>query len=833
MHVEPKILVKRLSRHATLALEEAVVLAAQGGHSEFTVEHHLAALFRREDGDIALILQQLGLDRRTFLAGFERAVRGFRKGSGGRPAFSTSLIQLFEDAWLLGSLELGESELRSGVLFATLARRPGRYLESEMSVWKDVDATALMAALPSLLAASNESVKAASDRVDTHVDSQTALARFTTNVTADVRAGRIDPVLGRHREIRQLIDILSRRRKNNPVIVGEPGVGKTALVEGLAHAIVNGEVPESLKHVDLLSVDLGALQAGASVKGEFENRLKALIQETKAAIKPVILFIDEAHMLIGAGGAQGGTDAANLLKPALARGELRTIAATTWAEYKRYFEKDAALERRFQPVKVDEPDDATVIAMLRGLRDTFEKAHGVVIRDEAIVDAVKLSSRYISGRQMPDKAIDLLDMTAARVKTSHNARPEPLVAIENELAALGRAESALVRDVGPDATGLVELRATIASSNLAREALLLRWEQERSDSEVTRIDGQARLVHREVDKEAVAQAVSAWTGIPLGNMRTSSLETALTLESTLQARIQGQRDAVSAVSDAMRLAASGIRAPNAPQAVLLFVGPTGVGKTETALALADLLYGGERFMTTINMTEFQEKHSVSRLIGSPPGYVGYGEGGLLTEAVRQRPHSIVLLDECEKADLEVMNLFYQVFDRGMLSDSEGRVVDFRNTVLVLTSNLGSDTLMRLHEPGSHGESAPTADKLIEAIRPELARHFKPALLARMTIVPFRPISDEALRGIASSRLRGIAERVKATHDIDTAFEENVVERLITHANHRHSGARGVDHALRSSLLPSLSRTLLERAAAHAHGGSLRVSVAESGEFAVV
>jgi type VI secretion system protein VasG len=509
---------------------------------------------------------------------------------------------------------------------------------------------------------------------------------------------------------------------------------------------------------------------------------------------------------------------------------LRTIAATTWAEYKRYFEKDAALERRFQPVKVDEPDDATVIAMLRGLRDTFEKAHGVVIRDEAIVDAVKLSSRYISGRQMPDKAIDLLDMTAARVKTSHNARPEALVAIESELAALGRAEAALVRDVGEDAKGLLEVRASIATSTTARDALLRRWEHEREGSDVTRVDGVARLVHREVDREAVAQAVSAWTGIPLGNMRTSSLETALTLESTLSTRIMGQHDAVAAVSDAMRLAASGIRAPNAPQAVLLFVGPTGVGKTETSLALADLLYGGERFMTTINMTEFQEKHSVSRLIGSPPGYVGYGEGGLLTEAVRQRPHSIVLLDECEKADLEVMNLFYQVFDRGMLSDSEGRVVDFRNTVLVLTSNLGSDTLMRMHE--SAGD-APSAEKLIEAIRPELARHFKPALLARMTIVPFRPISDEALQGIARARLRGIAERVKAAHDIEATFDEGVIARLITHANHRHSGARGVDHALRTALLPSLSRTLLERAASRIHGGSVRVVAGDDGAFAVV
>ena len=828
MHVEPKILVKRLSRRATLALEEAVVFAAQNRQTEFAVEHHMAALLRHEDGDIALILRELGFDRGAFLAAFERAARSFQRGEGGRPAFSASLLQLFQDAWLFGSLELGEMELRSGVLFAQLARRPGRYLEGELSVWKGVDAQALIARLPGVLASSNESSREPSSAMNSASESPSALTRFTTNVTAEVRAGRVDPVLGRHREIRQLIDILSRRRKNNPVIVGEPGVGKTALVEGLAHAIVQGEVPESLKHVELLSLDLGALQAGASIKGEFESRLKSLIQETKTAQKPIVLFIDEAHMLIGAGGAPGGADAANLLKPALARGELRTIAATTWSEYKRYFEKDAALERRFQPVKVDEPDDATVIAMLRGLRDTFESAHGVTIRDEALVDAVKLSSRYITGRQMPDKAIDLLDMTAARVKTSHHARPEALVAIESDLAGWARAEAALVRDVGVDAAGLAELRASLATANHTRETLLNRWQQELANNELMPIEGEARLVHREVDREAVMQAASAWTGIPLGKMRTSSYEAALTLEATLCSRIVGQHEAMRVVSDAMRLAASGIRAPNAPQAVLLFVGPTGVGKTETALALADLLYGGERFMTTINMTEFQEKHSVSRLIGSPPGYVGYGEGGLLTEAVRQRPHSIVLLDECEKADLEVMNLFYQVFDRGTLSDSEGRAVDFRNTVLVLTSNLGADTCMRLHASGE-----PAIEQLVEAIHPELARHFKPALLARMTVVPFRPIGEQALRGIVSARLRGLADRVRTTHEIETTFDEGLIARLVAHSNHGHAGARGVDHALRSSVLPPLSRTLLERAASREPGGSLRVVVGQDGAIAVV
>ncbi len=856
MQVEAKTLVRRLTKNATRALEAAVGRAAGAGHYEITVEHLVAQLLADEAGETAKILEHLGADRRELAARIERALRAQRAGHTGRPTFSETLFQLIEDAWIVGSLELGHAKISSGIIFTQLLRRPGRYLEDDYPELEALPKASLLHDLPALLAASPELVELGAApsvggaAAPAGAQSDSALGRFTTNVTEQARGGKLDPVLGRHREIRQIIDILSRRRKNNPVIVGEPGVGKTALVEGLALAIAAGEVPEHLKDIDVVSLDLGALQAGASVRGEFENRLRGVIQEVKASPKPLVLFIDEAHMLVGAGGNQGGGDAANLLKPALARGELRTIAATTWAEYKKYFEKDAALERRFLPVKVDEPGEEASITILRGLAGIFEKAHGVVIRDEAIVQAARLASRFISGRQMPDKAIDLLDMTAARVRTSLRARPEPIVAIEDEIASARREEAALTRDAReqPGAGAeLPELRARIAEREAELAKLLERWEAEKkavedwierrraaeeAHSEETiappDVPLEGRIVHYEVDVEAVAQAVEAWTGIPAGRMNADTLKVALTLEQHLDQRVYGQPHAVAAVADAVRMAKSGIRNPNAPIAVLLFVGPTGVGKTETALALADLLYGGERFMTTINMTEFQEKHTVSRLIGSPPGYVGYGEGGVLTEAVRQRPYSVVLLDECEKADLEVMNLFYQVFDKGMLSDGEGRLIDFRNVLLVLTSNLGSDTIVKLESQ----DTPPSAAEIVDAIRPELVAHFKPALLARMSIVPFRPVGAEALRRIAQARLDAVAARVRAAHKIETVFDAALLDDLVKRSLRAETGARTVDHVLRSSLMPTLSRFLLERMADDALPEALQIGLGPDGGFQI-
>ncbi|MGC3998875.1 MAG: type VI secretion system ATPase TssH [Anaeromyxobacter sp.] len=781
MRVEARSLVRKLTPTATRALEASVGRAAQGGYYELTVEHLLSSLLEPDEGDVALLMQAHGANRRRLAGAVERVLSAMKTGNPGRPVISESVFTWLEEAWLTASVDLGASKLRTGHLLLQLVAKPDRYTGDSYAVLEELDEKAMKAGLEDLLAGSPEAHEALVEGAAAPGGEGApgkpgqaggeALARFATNFTQRARDGKIDPIFGRHREIRQVIDILARRRKNNPIIVGEPGVGKTALVEGLAIAIAAGDVPDALKEVELLGLDLGLLQAGASVRGEFENRLKAVISEVKASARPIILFIDEAHTMIGAGGTAGGSDAANLLKPALARGELRTIAATTWSEYKKYFEKDAALERRFQPVKVDEPSDEDAVVMLRGLRAAYEAAHGVVIRDEAITAAVTLSRRYLSGRQLPDKAVDLLDTAAARVKIALAARPEALVAAQEEIAALERARAAVTRDVTDgqrkEDGAVADLDARLAAARDRVAGLETRLGAERAAVEALRaaraalaegkgdraavdaaaealakLQGERPLLHAEVDADAVARVIEAWTGVPAGKMRSGQIQAVLEVEQRLTERVKGQPEAVKAVAEALRISHAGIRNPGAPVGVLLFVGPSGVGKTETAVALADLLYGGERFMTQIAMSEFQEKHSVSRLIGSPPGYVGYGEGGRLTEAVRQRPYSVVLLDECEKADLEVMNLFYQVFDKGTLTDGEGREVDFKNTLVILTSNLATDLIMAAFDD----EEKPTAEQVAAAIRPILSKHFKPALLARMTIVPFAPLPKDVLKG---------------------------------------------------------------------------------------
>ncbi len=867
MRVEPKALIRKLTPSATRLLEAAVGRAASGGYDEIAVEHLLATLLEPDEGDVARILHNWSVDRKRLSARAERDLQRLKTGHAGRPVISERIFTWLEDAWLTASVDLGATSLRTGHLFYQLASRPDRYMGDP---WPELEALPLADVkrdLEVVLAPSPETSEAQpmlpgeGAPAPGSAPRGEALGRFTTNFTQRAREGKIDPIFGRHREIRQLVDILARRRKNNPIIVGEPGVGKTALVEGLARAIAEGDVPGLLRDVDLLGLDLGLLQAGASVRGEFENRLKAVINEVKASPRPIVLFIDEAHTLIGAGGAAGGSDAANLLKPALARGELRTIAATTWSEYKKYFEKDAALERRFQPVKVEEPGEDDAVLMLRGLRKTYEDAHGVTIRDAAIVESVRLSRRYLSGRQLPDKAVDLLDTAAARVKIALTSKPEELVALELELAGLERERDALRRDAvegqlaDPSAVEGVERRIQAARDGLA--ALRARFETERAAveklkaaraaasvegakpeearaaidlaaAELATIQGEDPLLSAEVDGAAVSRVVAAWTGVPVGKMRSDQLKAVLHLEAQLAERVRGQPEALKAVAEVLRISYAGIRNPRTPLGVLLFVGSSGVGKTESAIALADALYGGERFMTTLNMSEFQEKHTVSRLVGSPPGYVGYGEGGLLTEAVRQRPYSVVLLDECEKADLEVMNLFYQVFDKGSLTDGEGREIDFKNTLVILTSNLGTDALMSLNERGAR----PSAEEMVSAIRPILSRHFKPALLARMSIVPFAPLPPEVLREIAELKLGQIAQRLAETHRIEATFAPELVDHLVRRCTDPDAGARNVDHVLRGSLMPALSRALLERIAAGEPPRSVAVGLTASGEFGI-
>ncbi|HTT70127.1 MAG TPA: type VI secretion system ATPase TssH [Anaeromyxobacteraceae bacterium] len=867
MRVEPKAIIRKLTPTATRLLEAAVGRAASGGYYEIAVEHFVATLLEPDEGDVARLLHHFSVDRQKLSARAERELQRMKTGHSGRPLISERIFTFLEDAWLTASVDLGATALRSGHLLYQLASRPDRYLGDE---WPELAALPLEEVkreFDTVLAPSPESLEAQpfpsgeAPAAGGGPARAEALGRFTTNFTERAREGKIDPIFGRHREIRQLVDILARRRKNNPIVVGEPGVGKTALVEGLALAIAEGDVPESLRNVDLLGLDLGLLQAGASVRGEFENRLKAVIGEVKASPKPIVLFIDEAHTLIGAGGAVGGSDAANLLKPALARGELRTIAATTWSEYKKYFEKDAALERRFQPVKVDEPGEEDAVLMLRGLRSVYEKAHGVTIRDEAVVEAVRLSRRYVSGRQLPDKAVDLLDTATARVKVALASKPEELSALELDLAGLEREREALRRDLaeGPlrDEGQLLELEGRMRRKKDELESLRARFEGERAAverlraarsalsspgadavagraavdaaaAELKKLQGEEPLLSAEVDGAAVARIVASWTGVPVGKMRSDQVKAVLGLEASLAARVRGQPEALRTVAETLRMSHAGIRDPRTPLGVLLFVGPSGVGKTETAIALADALYGGERFMTTLNMSEFQEKHTVSRLIGSPPGYVGYGEGGLLTEAVRQRPYSVVLLDECEKAELDVLNLFYQVFDKGSLTDGEGREVDFKNALLILTSNLGTDAIVSAYEGGAK----PSAEEVVKGIRPLLSGHFKPALLARMTIVPFAPLPSEILREIVELKLSGLARRLAASHRVEAAFAPELVLELVRRCTEPETGARNVEHVLRGSLMPLLSRAILERLSEGALPRQLGVGLDAQGEFRV-
>ncbi|MDC0711156.1 type VI secretion system ATPase TssH [Stigmatella sp. ncwal1] len=870
MRVDPQALVKRLTPTATRHLEAAVGRASGSHCHEIVVEHLLAQLLALEDSEVVVLLRRFEVDPKQLAGRVERVLQDLRTGSAGRPVFSESVFQWLEDAWLLASVELGDSRLRSGLLVAQFILRRSRYTAEHFPELDAVPLDELKRSLPEVLRASAESQeaappagRAASQGGAPEGADAGALKRFALSFTGRVREGKIDPVFGRHREIRQLVDILSRRRKNNPILVGEPGVGKTALVEGLAWAIVKGDVPEALRNVELMGLDIGLLQAGAGVRGEFENRLKAVIAEVKASATPIVLFIDEAHTLIGAGGAAGGSDAANLLKPALARGELRTIAATTWSEYKKYFEKDAALERRFQPVKVDEPGEEDAILMLRGLRPIYESAHGVTIRDEAITAAVRLSHRYIASRQLPDKAVDLLDTAAARVRIEQSTRPDKVSSLEAQIAGVERERDALRRDLAEAHSGSEEaLEALEAKLRALRDSLAAlkgRWETERSlvtslqsarknlmgpqpgqdtsglrtavgeaAAAVSRSQGEDPLVHADVDADVVARVVASWTGIPVGKMRSDALEAVLSLEERLGTRVRGQNAALQKVAETLRIAQAGIRNPDTPIGVLLFVGPSGVGKTETALALADALYGGERFMTTLNMSEFQEKHTVSRLIGSPPGYVGYGEGGLLTEAVRQRPYSVVLLDECEKAELEVMNLFYQVFDKGVLTDGEGRAVDFRNTVIILTSNLGTDLMMGMYERGAK----PSTEEVIAAVRPTLSQHFKPALLARMTLVPFTPVGTDVMKEITRMKLAALAGRLRAAHRIETVFVPELVDELARRCTESETGARNVEHLLRNSLMPEISRELLQRLVGGDVPPRLSVGLAPDGQWQI-
>jgi type VI secretion system protein VasG len=686
-----------------------------------------------------------------------------------------------------------------------------------------------------------------------------ALSRFALDLTDKARRGEIDPVFGRDREIQQMVDVLVRRRKNNPILVGEPGVGKTALVEGLALRVAEGNVPTPIRDVRILTLDLALLQAGAGVKGEFEQRLKNVIDEVRASPVPILIFIDEAHTLIGAGNAAGAADAANLLKPALARGELRTIAATTWSEFKEFFERDAALERRFQIVKVDEPDDEAACLMLRGLVNRYAQYHRVHIRDDALVAAVRLSRRYIPARQLPDKAVDLIDTAAARVRMTLESPPAELqrvraavAALELERATLDADAAAGIEDHQIGQTRRATLDALLLTTTEEQKKLQARYEQElalvtalhaRRDAEppmrdplalstareaLADVQRSSPLVFAEVDAQAVARVVADWTGIPVGDLVDDELQRLLTLEAQLAQRVVAQDDALAALAQSLRTAKAGLGNERAPLGVFLLAGPSGVGKTETVLAIADLLFGGEAALTTINMSEYQEAHTVSQLKGAPPGYVGYGRGGILTEAVRRRPFSVILLDEVEKAHRDVLDLFYQVFDRGTMRDGEGREIDFRHCVILMTSNLGSTQI----DDASADNRAISQAELLEAIRPSLTAHFQPALLARFQTLVYRPLDLPALASILRLKLAKVADRLRRQHDVRFACDEALVDALAQHCVARDSGARSIDAFIDQRILPTVARELLVRIATGTVPAEVRLSGSPEGQLTI-
>ncbi|EPJ0450774.1 type VI secretion system ATPase TssH [Klebsiella variicola] len=861
----PAILLRRLNPYSARAMEGAASLCQTRAHAEILPEHWLLKLLEQGEGDLTVLARRytwdmdaIWQDLLNFMDKLPRSVRS-------RPQLSDAIQTLMQEAWLRASLA-GEEQIRSLHLLMALVEKPSLIRCDGLWPLLTLAQSQLERLHPVLDAQSDErlevqQVESLRPSLSTRNDDlsrdmgvsgnnglsdalRNALDKFTLDVTARARDGKIDPVFGRDNEIRQMVDILSRRRKNNPILVGEPGVGKTALVEGLALRVAEGNVPDSLKPVSVRTLDLGLLQAGAGVKGEFEQRLKNIIEAVQQSPLPVLLFIDEAHTIIGAGNQAGGADAANLLKPALARGELRTIAATTWSEYKQYFERDAALERRFQMVKVDEPDDDTACLMLRGLKSRYAEHHGVHITDEAVRAAVTLSRRYLTGRQLPDKAVDLLDTASARIRMSLDTIPEPLTRLKVQLTALAMEKQALLEDIAAGKEAHREPLAAIerdevriilqldeletqygAELKLTEQLLACRSDISRQ-AEIPDLQQQLRgiqqtnpLLGLDVDARTVATVIADWTGVPLSSLMKDEQTELLSLEHNLSKRVVGQYAALNAIAQRLRASKTGLTPENGPQGVFLLVGPSGVGKTETALALADVMYGGEKSLITINLSEYQEPHTVSQLKGSPPGYVGYGQGGILTEAVRKRPYSVVLLDEVEKAHRDVMNLFYQVFDRGFMRDGEGREIDFRNTVILMTSNLGSDPLMQLLEE----QPEATESDLHELLRPILRDHFQPALLARFQTVIYRPLAMDAMRTIVGMKLAQVSTRLQRHYGISTHIDERLIDTLTMACLLPDTGARNVDSLLNQQILPVLSQQLLSHMAAKQKPSSLQLT----------
>ena len=905
-----KSLFGKLSANSRQYVEEAANIALSRTHHEIDIEHILLKVLEHRDPETTAIMGHYEIDPSRLENELHLSMNRFKTGNTRNPVLSTNIPVWLQSSWLIASVDFSSDQIHSGHLLLGLLSNPAlnNILEDSTLLLQGIPVEDLRAKLPHF-----SSGELKSNVVNLKPDAQNAIAhhrvdvalqsgldQYTTDLTARARAGKIDQVLGRDAEIRQMVDILLRRRQNNPILTGEAGVGKTAVVEGLALRIAHGDVPDVLQDVTLRTLDLGLLQAGASVKGEFENRLRGVIDAVKASPTPIILFIDEAHTLIGAGGQAGQNDAANLLKPALARGELRTIAATTWAEYKKYFEKDAALARRFQVVKVEEPSEEQAVHMLRGIAHAMVEHHRVRILDAAVIDAVKLSSRYLTGRQLPDKAISVLDTACARVSLSRASKPAAIETLTREIENIDREIAALqqeqlARDI--HAERICELTAqrkaldvqlkqyiaiqnqqtdTVARIDTLREELhlvfarqaenkekkpasdtksskvkeaaalkVLRKSLEDAENNLLQLHQDQALVFDCVDSQLIAEVISGWTGIPLGKMLGDELDTVRQLPTLLKKRVIGQDHALDLIGQRIQITRANLEDPVKPKGVFLLVGPSGVGKTETALALADTLFGGERNLVTINMSEYQEAHSVSGLKGSPPGYVGFGEGGRLTEAVRRKPYSVVLLDEVEKAHPDVLELFFQVFDKGVLEDAEGREVDFRNTIILLTSNAGTDLIMQAMRYGVidpdeatgvdangqplHPEGRrPEPEELNDILRNELQRTFKPAFLGRLTVVPYYPVEDEVLKQIVRLKLQKIADRVFANHQAVLQFDEALVNMVTERCTEVDSGARNADAILTNTILADMSSEILSQMAAGKSPKTIRVKVGKTG-----
>ncbi len=900
MSKDLKNLIAKLNPICRNSLEQSAALCVSQTNYNIEIEHFFLRLLDIPDSDLFRLLRYYEVSSSRVTRDLTAAMDQFKRGNQRTPAFSQHVLELLQEAWVISSLHFGGEDIRTGALLMALLQREslrGLIVESSPSLLQ-IPRDRLREDIFELIKGSKEDKQKKQeksineeDSIDDEPDSiqvkenqsladdsaemgdpkTPALNKFTSDLTHKAKKGEIDPIQGRDAEIRQVIDILTRRRQNNPILTGEPGVGKTAIAEGFALRIVKGDVPPALKNVSLRSLDLGSLQAGAGVRGEFEERLKTVIKEVKSSPKPIILFIDEAHSLIGAGGSAGQGDAANLIKPALARGELRTIAATTWSEYKKYFEKDRALARRFQVVSVKEPEESVAINMLRAMAKHLEKHHKVWIFDQAVQDAVKLSHRYISGRQLPDKAVSVLDTACARVAIGQNGTPPLAENAARHIEILELEISGLKRDnaAGQDRSArIAELIEELEGAKVERDKIAAIWkkelkavekiktiqdrtfklekEYERNNSQETQEEirkakrnalrlkkalesyqGDEPMVPVCVDSRVVASVISGWTGIPVGKMMADEIQTVLGLKTIMEKRIIGQSPAIDTIGKRIRTSRAFLDDPGKPIGVFLLVGPSGVGKTETALALADILYGGEKNLIKINMSEYQEPYTVSNLKGAPPGYVGYGQGGVLTEAVRRTPYSVVLLDEVEKAHTDVTEVFYQVFDKGSMEDSEGLTVDFKNTVILLTCNIGTDVII---EACSGSRKNVDVKELENKIRPLLLQHFKPAFLGRLVIVPYYALGELEISQIARLKLDKIQKRFKENHRADFIYGEDLISVIAQRCSEVDSGARNVDHILTHALLPQLSSSVLERMADEIEYSQVEVSLDSDENF---